>query len=57
MKQFNHIKASFGLRNIPHEYGIVILMFGRNLFIGIHIPLRRRISISLKNKRNNYSSL
>jgi hypothetical protein len=37
-----------------YSYGIVILMFGRDLFIGIvipigmHIPLRREIPIPLK---------
>jgi hypothetical protein len=43
-------KTSFGSRNRPlkwndYSYGIVILLFGRGLFFGIHIPLRRGIAI------------
>jgi hypothetical protein len=45
-----------------YSIGIVILMFGRDLFlgivipIGIHILLRRGIDIPLKNERNSYSN-
>jgi hypothetical protein len=59
------LKASFGLRNKPlelNEYsiGIVIILFGKGLFLGIvipigmTIPLRRGIPIPPKNERNSY---
>jgi hypothetical protein len=55
------VTASFGLRNRPSEwndysYGIVILIFGRDLFFGIVIPieisilLRRGIPVPIKKK-------
>jgi hypothetical protein len=61
------MKVSFGLRNRPPEWndcsiGIVILMFGRDLFLeivilfGIPILLRRGIHVPLKNEMNNYSN-
>jgi hypothetical protein len=43
-----------------YSYGIVIPLFGKNLFIGIVIPivilipLRRGIYIHFKNERNTY---
>jgi hypothetical protein len=37
-----------------YSYRIVILLFGRYLFLGITIPLRRGIPIPLKNERNSY---
>jgi len=55
------LKGLFGLQNRAQE-GIVILMFDMGLFlgipilIGIPIPLRRGISIRLKNERNIYSN-
>jgi hypothetical protein len=62
----NKTKAPFDSQNRPLEwngysYGIVILLFGMDLFIGIIIPigipihLRRGIPIALKNERNSYS--
>jgi hypothetical protein len=62
----NKTKALFGSQNRHLEWngysiGITIIWFGRGLFhriiipIRITIPLRRRISIPLKNKRNSYS--
>jgi hypothetical protein len=54
--------VSFGSQNTPlkwndYSIGRVIALFDRNLFFGrvILVFLRRRISIPLRNERNNYS--
>jgi hypothetical protein len=62
----NVIKGPFGLRNRPLEwngysYRIVILLFGRSLFLEIIIPMgmtnpiHTGITIPLKTKWNSYS--
>jgi hypothetical protein len=44
-----------------YSYGIVILLFGKGIFLGIVIPigitnpLHTRIAIPLKNERNSHS--
>jgi hypothetical protein len=57
MLNVSFIKVLFGLWNRPlewndHSYEIVITLFGRDLFLGIVIPilLRRRIHIPVKNE-------
>jgi hypothetical protein len=67
IQDISNLKGSFCLRNRPLEWNdysikITILMFGMDLFLGIHIPigipipLRRGIPIPLKNERNSYSN-
>jgi hypothetical protein len=59
------LKGLFGSRNTllewnGYSYGMIILLFGKGLFLGIVIrmeitnPLHTEIVISLKNKRNSY---
>jgi hypothetical protein len=66
-RAFLKLSSKLVIIYIPLEWndysiGIVILMFGRDLFlgivipIGIHILLRRGIDIPLKNERNSYSN-
>jgi hypothetical protein len=61
----NSNKGPFGSQNTPLEwngysYGMLILLFGKGLFLGIVIsmgitnPLHIGIVIPLKNERNSY---